>query len=84
MAVYEADLIAYQMVKEFVNCDFKVKNIKNNECSFSEEFKNWFHLKEVFENPGVWNSPGIQKSDQWIFQLFKATSRIFLQKSTHK
>ena len=40
MAVYETDLIAYQMVKEFVNCDFKVKNIKNNECSFSEEFKN--------------------------------------------
>ena len=65
MAVYEADLIAYQMVKEFVNCDFKVKNIKNNECSF----KNWFHLKEVFENPGVWNSPGIQKSGPVNFSI---------------
>ena len=40
MAVYESDLIAYQMVKEFVNCDFKVKNFKNIQCSFSEEFKN--------------------------------------------
>ena len=54
MAVYEADLIAYQMVKEFVNCDFKVKNIKNNECSFSEEFKNLvISSQRSFENPGV-------------------------------
>ena len=84
MAVYEADLIAYQMVKEFVNCDFKVKNIKNNECSFSEEFKNWFHLKEVLKIQECEIHRVFRNLDQWIFQLFKATSSNFLQKSTHK
>ena len=70
MAVYESDLIAYQMVKEFVNCDFKVKNIKNNECSFSEEFKNLvISSQRSFENPGVWNSPGIQKSGPVNFSI---------------
>ena len=49
MAVYEADLIASQILKEFVISKW---NKTNNECSILRRIQ-WFQSQRSFENPGV-------------------------------
>ena len=64
MAVYEADLIASQILKEFVISKW---NKTNNECSILRRFSD-FNLKEVLKIQ-EWNSPGIQKSEPVNFSI---------------
>ena len=75
MAVNEADLIASQILKEFVISKW---NKTNNECSILRRFSD-FNLKEVLKIQECEIHRVFRNLDQWIFQLFKATSRIFFR-----
>ena len=80
MAVYEADLIASQILKEFVISKW---NKTNNECSILRRIQ-WFQSqrKRSFENPGV-KFTGYSEIWTSEFFKFKATARIF-KNFTHK